>query len=325
MKLVFWVIGASCSGKSYHGKEISDRMGVKLAYLDTAYDRINIDKMSKEDAYKNILQHIEDVAVIEGIIPFNKEEDCRIVEGLLKDYQIIYVLCEPNYIDYLVNIRKRKEEIPESEPVELDMEEYKKYNDGLKEKVKLFYSVKTSKDLREFSGEVVRSLNYQHEGFTNVKYKQLDIDPKDKSVLDLGCSSCQYEKFFMKNGATKYTGLDVNFAYLINKNAHYFDINHLEDWQERADIVVCSSVIHYIHDKETFIKNCSILAKELFVLEIPLSTEQGSKLVLGSRDLFFPTKDLLEEWVSKYFKSFECKGESIVEDGSYRLIYHCKK
>jgi hypothetical protein len=41
--------------------------------------------------------------------------------------------------------------------------------------------------------------------------------------------------------------------------------------------------------------------------------------------LYFPSKSLIEYWILKYFKSFECLGESIVEDNSYRLIYHCKK
>jgi hypothetical protein len=63
----------------------------------------------------------------------------------------------------------------------------------------------------------------------------------------------------------------------------------------------------------------------LFILETPLHDASGKELYLGSRGLYFPTKDLLEEWIFKYFKSFSCLGKSIVEDGSYRLIYHCYK
>lgn len=325
MRILFWTIGASCAGKSFFGKIIANKLGVKLVHLDCVNDRINIDKLDKKAGYENLLNNLGDVAVIDGIIPFNFKEDMAIVQDLIKDFKIIYVLCKPTYEDYLIRVKNRKIEIPESKPRALSKLNYENYYGKLKERVVRYLLVENEKDLDIVSDEQIRNLNYQHGGFTDVKYKQLQIDPRGQSVLDLGCSSCQYEPLLMDAGAISYTGLDVNFSYLINKNAYLFNLNELEKWQDPHDIVICSSVFHYIHDKEKFIKECARLTKKLFVFETPLSKEPGDKLVLGSRGLYFTTKEMTERLILKYFSSFNIIGKSIVEDGSYRLIYHCIK
>lgn len=324
MKIAFWVVGASCSGKSYYGKKIADNLQSNLVYLDTVLDRINFDKLSKKEGYEVLFRNKKDVVVLEGIIPFTFSEDMKIVSEILKDYKIIYVLINPDYLEYIKRVNLRRLEIPNSNPIELSEQSYYAYLERIKDILGRCIEIKTDEDLRIISLEQIRNLNYQHNGFTDIKFRQLKVEPKDKSVLDLGCSACMFEDYFMKAGAKKYTGLDVNLSYLINKNAHCFNLNELEKWNKKADIVVCSSVLHYIHDKEKFIKECSRLTKELFVLETPLATEEGSRLLLGNRGLYFPTVDLLEEWLGKYFKDFKRLGTSIVEDRSFRLIYHCK-
>ena len=317
MKLAFWITGVPCSGKSYEAIKMGERLNLPVYHLDLIDDRTTIDNMTKEEGYRNILKNLEENIIIEGIIPFTFKRDMEIVQRILSDYKIIYLVLEPSYNQYL-----KQTELRDYKKV-LSLEDYSNYSKKLKDSIKMPLVLTNGTEV--ITDEDLRSFNYQHDGFTDVKFKQLKINPSGKTILDLGCSSCAFEKYLMESGATKYTGLDVNKIYLANSNAHLFDINNLEDWHNPADIVICTSVLHYIHDKEKFIREAARLSNELFVLETPLHNAEGKDLHLGSRGLYFPTKELLEEWIFKYFKSFSCLGKSIVEDGSYRLIYHCYK
>jgi len=323
LKIVFWVVGLPCSGKSYYAIKIAEKMKTKAIHLDTVINREKVDKLSKEEGYKAILKNIEETAVIDGIAPFTYENEMKMVKSIIKDYKIIYILVEPKYSDYLLWVTKRKIEKPDSSP--LTEKGYEEYYQKLKDRIKLFYSLKDDKSLDGLHLGQAIGLKYQHDGFTDVKFKQLKINAKGKSILDLGCNACATEKYFMDDGATRYIGLDVNLSCLLTKNARLFDLNNLEDWKDNFDIVVCTSTLHYIHDKEKLIKESARIANELFVLEAPVAVEGGKKIIYGSRELYFPTKDLLEHWISNHFTRFECLGKSIVEDGSRRFIYHCFK
>ncbi len=317
MKLAFWITGVPCSGKSYEAVKMGERLNLPVYHLDLIDDRTTIDNMTKEEGYRHIFKNIKENIIIEGLIPFSFNTDMEIVKRILSEYKIIYLVLEPSYNQYL-----KQTELRDYKKV-LSSEDYSNYSKKLKDSIKMPLVLTNGTEV--ITDEDLRSFNYQHDGFTDVKFKQLKINPSGKTILDLGCSSCAFEKYLMESGAIKYTGLDVNKIYLANENAHFFDINNLENWSIPADIVISTSVLHYIHDKEKFIKEVSRLTNELFILETPLHDASGKELYLGSRGLYFPTKDLLEEWIFKYFKSFSCLGKSIVEDGSYRLIYHCYK
>lgn len=323
MKIAFWFVGSTCAGKSKYSVSVVDKLGASRKNLDLVFDIQDIYDTDKRLAYGRMFGNMDDLIVIDGIVPFNREEDMSIVMDIIKDYKIIYVLIAPDYDKWLKNVDSRKMESPEFIVKTMTESEYDEYNQKFRDRLERFIEIKKEEDLEIISEEQIRNLRYQHAGFTDIKWAQLKIDPKGKTILDLGCSSCQYESFFIDAGATKYHGLDINFSYLINENAELFNLNELEKWNDTYDIVVCTSVFHYIKEKEKFIKECSRITKELCVLEIPLDKGTGKELCLGSRNLYFPTRGLFEEWLGKYFSSFECIGESIVEDGSYRLIYHC--
>lgn len=322
MKLAFWLIGTTCSGKSTHAKALSEKLNIKWISLDTVEDRIKIDGMTREDGYSSLFKKSEDVIIVDGIVPFNFKLDMDMVMRHLNNYKIIYVIVSPPYEELISNIKIKRSEFPDVDVKILTKEQYISYNKNLVRRVGRFFRVANTEDIFKLE-EDIRNLKYQHKGFTDIKWKQLQIPSKGNSLLDLGCSSCQYEEYFLKDGGVKYKGLDSNLSYLINKNAEWFDLNELEKWQNPYDVVVCSSVMHYIHDKEKFIKECARLANKLCVLEIPLYKGEGEVMHLGPRGLYFPTRELFEKWISKYFNNFKCLGESIVEDGSYRLIYHC--
>lgn len=324
LKTVFWFVGVPCAGKSHYAKKLSEKLNIPFIHLDCVEDYT----IPKEEAYRALFNRIYEkqlVYIIDGIIPFNKEEDMCIVKSILGNTRIIYILIKPDYKQYSENVEKRRlEKHDTGKMCSVDFSLNWLFWDDLLPTPYLIFSKES--DLDKITLEDIRNINYQHMGFTNEKWKQLKVDCKGKSVLDLGCSSCYYETFAMEDGAIGYTGLDINFAYLFNKNARYFDLNKLGEWRTPADIVISTSVYHYIGDKEKFIKEAARLTKDTFIFETPLSKLEGRLIECEpNRNLLFTTKGLLEFWLGKYFTSFECLGLSVVEDDSYRLIYHCKK
>ena len=98
MKLVFWITGAPCSGKSFHAIKMGERLNLPVYHLDLIDDRTNIDDMTKEEGYRNILKNLEENIIIEGIIPFTFKRDMEIVQRILSDYKIIYCITQKEKI-----------------------------------------------------------------------------------------------------------------------------------------------------------------------------------------------------------------------------------
>lgn len=329
MKIAVWFVGAPCAGKSYYAKKLSESLNRRWIPLDTVEDRVKIDKMTRGQGYDNLFKNLnDDLIIVDGIVPFNFPVEMDIVQGKLKDYKIIYAIIFPEYRKFQENLLKRRDDFPEIKFEIFRNEDYLNYYDKLDEKIKKLNGVTKlvykNSDLLRLE-EDMRNMSYQHDGFTDVKFKQLKVPCENKTVLDMGCSSAQFQPMIMELGAKSYNGIDINLCHLFNDKVKYFDINYLDKFNDKYDVTICSSVMHYIHDKENFIKECARITKEICILEIPLDSLPGKSVNVGSRGLYFPTKDMFEEWVSKYFKSFKCLGKSIVEDGSYRLIYHCFK
>lgn len=324
---IFWFIGPSCSGKSFLSEKLGDKLNLQYYHLDCYIHHMNVEQKSLKIAYEELINGYKDVFILDGIIPFLIEEHKTALFSVLpQDTRIIYVLVNPDYERYCDNILERKKTADNFSIQTKDC--YLTEIERFTSKTSRYILVNNESDMyQKISDEDIRSIRYQHFGHTEKKWDKLQIDCNNKTILDLGCSSCFYDIFSKQQGAKKYTGLDVNMAYLFNANAYLFDLNHLEEWEEKSDIVISTSMIHYIKDKENFIKNAAKLANELFVLELPLSKLSGLVIECDPNRnyLYFPSKSLIEYWILKYFKSFECLGESIVEDNSYRLIYHCKK
>lgn len=326
LKTVFWFIGPSCSGKSHYSELLSQNLNLYCAHLDCAYITSPDILPNQTPDYKSLLNVDLDVFIIDGILPFIYNQDMITVKNLLGDARIVYVIVNPEYDQYLTNYMIRKTSAPSTtiltkEKYETEIFKYKTF-------AKKYIEINSEVDiLDKITMEDIRSIRYQHFGHTDKKWQKLQINCENKTILDLGCNSCFYEIFANESGASKYTGLDVNKAYLFNDNAQYFDLNHLENWNKPYDIVVSSSMLHYIRDKELFIGHCARITKELFVLETPLS--KSSDLIIecdpNRHYLYFPSKSMLEYWLSEYFTDFKCLGESVTEDNSYRLIYHCRK
>lgn len=320
------MVGVGCTGKSRLAVKMSEKFNVPFINLDCV--DFYIEKgYSVKDSYSLLLKDFPDVCIFDGYKPFYDNEYMIALKSVIGDNVTIFnILVYPNYAQFVENYKKRNserelQETPDSE------ETYNGEYDRLKGLIKNYLEIRTDFDFEKITENDVRSFRYQRIGYADVKWQQLKLDCNGKSILDLGCCACIFDKFSKDAGAVKYRGLDMNKAYIFNENARFFDLNKLELWEEKYDYVICTSTFHYIIDKEKFIKECARLSNEMFILETPLSLANGLFLECDKNryDLLFPTKELLEYWISKYFKSFECLGKSITQDDSYRLIYHCKK
>lgn len=326
MKTYLWLIGPSCSGKSFYAEKLAEKLNIPFMHLDCMYNYLSECNNNMYIAYQQLLKSNDKIMVIDGIVPFHNLENMKALKDTLGNSHIIYLVCNIPYSIYKLNIDKRRLEAENT--IMLTKRQFQKeilFYKSIK-KDNRYIEISNISDLDKITDEDLRSINYQHTNLTDVKWKQLNIFCDGKTILDLGCSTCWYENFAKIDGAIRYKGLDVNKAYLFNDNAYYFDLNYLENWTQSADIVISTSVYHYINDKEKFIKQVARLTKEIFVFETPLSRLSGKVIECEpNRNLLFVSKLLLEFWIKKYFKSFKCLGKSITEDDSYRLIYHCFK
>jgi SAM-dependent methyltransferase len=165
---------------------------------------------------------------------------------------------------------------------------------------------------------------YQRIGFTDEKYKLLQLPERLEglSVLDLGCNSGMIGVFLKNHGCGNYLGLDFNWRHIedcvsLEVSAAKFNLNNFaEDWKERYDITLCLAAIHYIENKELFIKKISEITNKYFVLEIPVYNGGNTNLI---------KQETIELYLSKYFKYWDCLGKSVSptyqEEYSKRLIY----
>jgi adenylate kinase family enzyme len=336
MKIAFWFVGVTCAGKSYYALKLAEKLKTRLIHLDTIFDRIKNRNMTREESYYDLLKELPDTIILDGIVPFYQQSqyDRKYLFNKLKEYEIIMVLVQPDYSSWFLNTKRRKEEIDFSKPEEWSESEYLERLKEIMVRIEetaehfpqfsgKFITIEKDEDLNQITEEELRNLRYQHKGFTDIKWKQLQVPSKNNSLLDLGCSSCQFEKYHLADGGSSYQGLDGNLSYLIRRNAERFNLNNLHLWRKPAEIVLCTSVLHYIHDKPAFIKRAAELTKNVFILEAPTYNEKEPKLHKTSRGLYIPTRPLLENWLSQTFNNFMVLGESIVEDKSFRLIYHC--
>lgn len=155
--------------------------------------------------------------------------------------------------------------------------------------------------------------DYQKQWFVDEKWKRLNIDVKDKSVLDIGCNMGKMGVKCKENGCRIYRGVDNNWRYLedcVNagidfKDLSIGDINNIRNiGTYKYDIILLLAVFHYVDEdkRDSFIKFMSEITNEMLVLESPV--ENGE---VG----FAPKQEEIEMLLNKHFARVEFCGESI--------------
>lgn len=150
-----------------------------------------------------------------------------------------------------------------------------------------------------------------------------------KSVLDLGGNNGEISRLCLAAGAKSALVVDSNWRHLQRAKGlerRVFDLNRIEDFPGDYDIVLSVSMLHYIPDQEKFIRECSRLAKEMFLLEVPVLQEAGLKAGWDNPEgTIKPTEELVLKWLHRYFPRVEKVGQSVPPDRSYRPIFKAYK
>ena len=175
-------------------------------------------------------------------------------------------------------------------------------------------------------------INYQTAPYVDEKWKRVDINVKDKKVLDIGCNIGGMGVRCLKAGCKKYNGVDSNWRYLEQavsvgidfKDLFIGEINEMDFTVYSPDITLLFATFHYVKPelRDIFIETMSKITKEMLVLEGPV--ENGE---VG----FAPKQEEIEMLLNKHFARVEFCGESIphsvnvCEQRSKRFIWKAYK
>jgi ubiquinone/menaquinone biosynthesis C-methylase UbiE len=327
MKTIIHIVGVSCAGKSYYAEKLSEELNIPLLQIDNVYKppapHTFEEKMEKYKQFINIRKD-DRLYIADGFMPFTHEEDMICFKNAIEDAQIVYMVVKPSFERYSMNIEERS--IGGTAWHVLNKKEYKKRYEELDRQIGRKYILVEKEDDIPLKKRDILNLTYQHTGVTDVRWSQLKVNCKGKTVLDIGCCSGYYGIYAKNEGAKIYKGIDTeDIQQYVSEDIQIYNANCLEKWKERYDIVISTSMFHYITDKDKFIRECSRITKEVFILECPISLEEGEHLEFINgylyKGLYLPTKGMIELWLGKYFKSFGYLGEGISENGSTRLIY----
>lgn len=178
--------------------------------------------------------------------------------------------------------------------------------------------------------QIKEPLIYQRKGFTDKKWRDLNVNVSGKRVLDIGCNAGWFGDYAVKEGASSYLGIDTAWKeYEEARNNHkgkflLWRAEDIDKLQQDFDIIICASTLHYIKGKEGFIKKCSEKASKL-ILEVPVEDDrENARLVKYSpkHSYYKPTIKWVLGNLGKYYKYVEEMGKSTPPDGSLRLVFH---
>lgn len=339
VKNVYWIVWLTCSWKSSVASRIAKetwyqnfkldhiyKMAGRKLWLDLSWTTEENHKLLMDNLLNKNLDVIEECykeyfseanrenILVEWIMPFDREWELDIVLDLFKWKNINIIFLEPEYKKWLSYRNKRKED-GDIYPVELSLEDYKKKNESLFNSIRRFANWVIVFNNPESAWAVTAMiLPYQHEWFTDIKFTQFELgDLTWKIILDLGCNKWMIWELCLKSWAKKVIWVDCSKRDLNDAEKRWvetilFDLNNIENIyiQEKVDIVMAISMMHYMKDVDKFIKKCSELANEMFLFEGPITEE-------------------IKYSLNKYFNKVEFKWNSIVQDNSIREIYKCYK
>lgn len=165
---------------------------------------------------------------------------------------------------------------------------------------------------------------------TNFVWKMCALDTKGKSFVDIGSHYAYYAIQSLLEGGTLSVALDRDKKRLevASKIAEHFnvkekfktssfDFNKVTNilGENKYDITWCIGLLHYIDDKERFIKEMAEKTNEVFIVEIFTNPANATSL-----HKHYNPNTLV--WLNKYFKRLEFLGP-IKKQFENRVIYKC--
>ena len=157
-----------------------------------------------------------------------------------------------------------------------------------------------------------------------------------RSFLDVGCNEGYFCGFAFFDGAAKAVGIDIREDALTTARRLFPQCEfRLQNWgsldpDERFDVILCASALHYANDQEALIHTlvAHLTPDGLLTLETGIAPGQTPewKEVRRSIDTrLFPTRPMLESILAPY--AWKYMGESVSQPGDPlpRSVYHIRR
>jgi len=331
MKIIY-ITGKTATGKTTCAQKLSELLKIPFYSVDGVYANIAKElnfknpaqlvmsekwkefknfRNLKEKYYKKLLQDPPDYFILEGF-PLEYGQDRVMIERIVGPHKKTFFYLNPSYEDWN-ELAKLKYGKP------LRMSDYEEWERRF-EKPRHYYNVKDQSLL------FIAKSKYQRVGLTDDKWETLQIDPKDKVIVDLGCNKGWIGKYCLKAGAKKVIGIDKSWQDLERARENGNE-TILCDFKEelpkvKGDMVLCLALLQHIKDQEQFIDWLATIAPSL-VLEMPVNDCNEEIIEVRYGTTFIPSIKLLERWLSKHY-NFDIIGKSPSPDNSFRLIYKCE-
>lgn len=340
MRNIIYITGITASGKTTLAEKLSDHLGIPFFKADDVYSMIAKEinwprqeqlvlpefwakfpkfGLLKLKYYRELLKDVTGDFIIEGF-PLFFEQDRQLIKQVVGEHFATFFRLNLSYKQWqkYANLKFGGSNI------ERDFAMLNSYFEA----PAFHYDITNPEILFTHYEE------YQRLGFTDKKWELLKLDKETlagKSVIDLGCNEGWIGKNCLDLGAAEVSGVDYNWRYLEKArasglNVELQDLDNYE-FKQHFDIVVCLAVFHYVEFKMRFIKKIAEATNELFILEIPVSEQEGKMLVLhdtGQCIYFIPTIELITYWLDLYFKKVDISN-SVAPDDSKRIIFKCYK
>lgn len=161
---------------------------------------------------------------------------------------------------------------------------------------------------------------------TPTKFQRLTQDAllEHKRVLDVGCNLGMMCFLALEQGADV-IGIDQNRDYIEQARFLFPDIEfrclRAEDVFGNYDIIIASSLFHYIRDWDGVLNQFARCSKQV-LCDVWLNDSPEPIFTLSHRNIYIPSKSAFYNIAGKYFKCIEEKGEQLSPDISKRYIFH---
>jgi SAM-dependent methyltransferase len=158
-----------------------------------------------------------------------------------------------------------------------------------------------------------------------------------KSFFDVGCNEGYYCGVALAAGATRVVGLD-SFGEIIGRARRRFPAAEFlyQSWDtfpdEKFDVVLCASALHYISTVDALRVMLSRLGSAvapggLLILELGISNQEGAVIeAVKRRDgtVYYPTMTQLAWLFARAELMWRPVGQSVPGDGYPRVVIHCR-
>lgn len=122
-KIIYWIIGVMCSGKTHYSKIIGEMMGKEPFHLDHIRQDIPLAL-----AYAEAIQS----GLIEGYTPHRNQQHLEAITEALKGHTVRYILIAPSYKQWKKNCEPIIACPTDENPPDYTKKEYEAENKRLK-------------------------------------------------------------------------------------------------------------------------------------------------------------------------------------------------